>query len=144
MTFPTMMLDLMRSYDWFEEQLQSRLDALGWGRLGRSQSLVLANIANGETRASRMADNIGISRQALSQFLTELTEKKLVTVEEDPDDKRARIVRFSPEAEDILNDARIVLQNIENDMADAIGQEAFEAMRTGLRRFHQARKAGQV
>ena len=48
MTSQLLMLDLVRTLYWFDEQLQVRLEALGWGRRGRSQSLILANIANGE------------------------------------------------------------------------------------------------
>lgn len=140
MAFPILMLDLMRTYDWFEEELQTRLDALGWGRLGRSQSLILAHISNGETRASRIADNMGVTRQALSQFLAELTEKKLIVVEGDPDDKRARIIRYSPEAEAILKDARKVLSDIEREMSLAVGEEAFQTLRSALRSFHHIRQ----
>ncbi|MEG1453347.1 MarR family winged helix-turn-helix transcriptional regulator [Brevundimonas sp.] len=129
------MLDLVRTLYWFDEQLQSRLEALGWGRLGRSQSLILANIANGESRASRMADNLGVSRQAMSQFLTELERGKLIEVVVDPDDRRARIVRFTPESEAIRGDAKKVLRSMEDELRSAMGVKDFEALQAGLRNF---------
>lgn len=129
------MLDLVRTLYWFDEQLQARLEALGWGRHGRSQSLILANIANGESRASRMAENLGVSRQAMSQFLTELERSKLIEVVTDPDDRRARIVRFTPESEAIRDDARKVLRGMEDELREAMGVKDFEALQMGLRKF---------
>ncbi|GAA0386156.1 hypothetical protein GCM10009093_11290 [Brevundimonas terrae] len=130
-----LMLDLVRTLYWFDEQLQVRLEALGWGRRGRSQSLILANIANGETRASRMADNLGVSRQAMSQFLTELEKEKLIEVVVDPADRRARIVRFTPESEAIREDAKKVLRAMEDELRTAMGVKDFEALQMGLRNF---------
>ena len=45
-----------------------------------------------------MAENLGISRQAMSQFLAEMAENKLVELVPDPADRRARIVQFAPES----------------------------------------------
>lgn len=130
-----LMLDLVRTLYWFDEQLQVRLEALGWGRRGRSQSLILANIANGETRASRMADNLGVSRQAMSQFLTELEKDRLIEVVPDPDDRRARIVRFTPESEAIREDAKKVLRDMERELETAMGVRDFESLKAGLQNF---------
>lgn len=135
MTSQLLMLDLVRTLYWFDEQLQARLEALGWGRLGRSQSLILANIANGETRASRMAANLGVSRQAMSQFLNELTDMRLIEVAPDPDDRRARIVRFTPESEAIRDDAKKVLRGMEDELRKAMGVKDFDALRAGLQNF---------
>lgn len=135
MTSQLLMLDLVRTLYWFDEQLQVRLEALGWGRRGRSQSLILANIANGETRASRMADNLGVSRQAMSQFLTELEKDRLIEVVPDPDDRRARIVRFTPESEAIREDAKKVLRDMERELETAMGVKDFESLKAGLQNF---------
>lgn len=130
-----LMLDLVRTVYWFDEQLQARLDARGWGKLSRTQSLVLVNIANGETRAARMAENLGISRQAMSQFLAEMVDKKLVELVPDPADKRARIVRFAPESHTIRDDAQKVLRDLEAELERAVGTPGLEALREGLRNF---------
>ncbi len=134
------MLDLVRTLYWFDEQLQSRLETLGWGRVGRSQSLILANVANGETRAARMAENLGVSRQAMSQFLNEMVEQNLLELAPDPQDKRARIVRFSPHAHGIREDAQKVLRELEGELEQAVGVENLAALRQGLRAFLRSDK----
>lgn len=135
MTRSLLMLDLVRTVYWFDEQLQARLDARGWGKLSRTQSLVLVNVANGETRAARMAENLGISRQAMSQFLAEMVENKLVELVPDPADRRARIVRFAPEAKAIRDDAQKILRDLEAELEEAVGATALQGMRDGLRAF---------
>lgn len=135
MTRSLLMLDLVRTVYWFDEQLQGRLDAKGWGKLSRTQSLVLVNVANGETRAARMAENLGISRQAMSQFLAEMVENKLVELAPDPADRRARIVRFAPEAHAIRDDAQKILRDLEAEMEQAVGPDGLAVMREGLRAF---------
>src|SRR5690606_20829304 len=132
---PLLMLDLVRTLYWFDEQLQARLDARGWGRLGRSQSLILANVANGETRAARMAENLGVSRQAMRQSLTEMVDRKPLELAPDPEDKRARIVRLAPESQAIRGDAQQVLRELESELEKAVGRENLEALRLGLRNF---------
>lgn len=140
MTQPLLMLDLVRTLYWFDEQLQSRLETLGWGRVGRSQSLILANVANGETRAARMAENLGVSRQAMSQFLNEMVEQNLLELVPDPQDKRARIVRFSPYAHGIREDAQKVLRELEGELEQAVGVENLAALRQGLQAFLRSDK----
>ena len=135
MTRSLLMLDLVRTVYWFDEQLQARLDAQGWGKLGRAQSLVLANVANGETRAARMAENLGISRQAMSQFLAEMVENKLVELVPDPADRRARIVRFAPESHAIRDDAQKILRDLEAELERGLGTDGLNVMREGLRAF---------
>ena len=135
MTRSLLMLDLVRTVYWFDEQLQAGLDAKGWGKLSRTQSLVLVNVANGETRAARMAENLGISRQAMSQFLAEMVDNKLVELVPDPADRRARIVRFAPEAHAIRDDAQKILRDLEAELAAAMGTEDLGVMREGLRAF---------
>lgn len=73
-----LMMDLLRALYWVDEGLQNGLRAHGRRNLSRSQSLVLLNIAFGVHRASVLATNIGISRQAISQMLAEMQKAKLI------------------------------------------------------------------
>ncbi|MDP3908600.1 MarR family winged helix-turn-helix transcriptional regulator [Novosphingobium sp.] len=129
------MLDLVRTFYWFDEQLRSRLEERGWGKVTRSQSLVLANLANGETRAARIAENLGISRQAMSQLLTEMEERKLVALHPDPTDRRARIVAFAPEAQGIRADAQAILRDLEGSVRDVVGEQNLVKVTGTLRAF---------
>lgn len=128
-----LMLDLLNGVYWFDEALQSALRRNGWDVITRSQSLVFANIANGESRQTRIAKNLGVTRQAISQTLSELEQRGLVTIEVDPSDRRARIIKFSESSTPLRDAARSVLQQLEAELQRRIGDPAFQMMRQGLR-----------
>lgn len=132
MDHPLLMMNLMSALYWFDEALQAHIKAAGWQTLTRAQSMVMANIAAGEHRATRLARNLGVTRQAISQMLAEMEKRGLVVVRSDPTDKRARIVDFSPEAEGLRGLARTVLTDVEMRLGQRIGDERIAALRGAL------------
>lgn len=141
MTPSLLMLDLVRTVYWFDEQLQARLAERGWRRLNRTQSLVLVNLANGESRSSRIAEHLGVSRQAISQLLLEMAQADLIELVPDPADRRARVVRFSPRAHAFRDDAQLILRALEDELQTMAGAGVVDAMRTGLSAFLRSREA---
>lgn len=127
-----LMLDLLRAYYWFDEALQEGLRHKGWGNVTRSQSLILTNIAFGVRRASQLARNLGITRQAISQMLAEMERNGLVQSMSDPTDGRAQIVNFSEKSQSIRDDAMELLRKIETELADRIGKRRFKALTEAL------------
>lgn len=133
-TTPLIMVKMLTAVYWFEEALQANLAARRQKPLSRTQSFLVANIAAGERRASNIADNLGVSRQAISQMLADLEARGVITVSVDPDDRRARIVTFSPAARDLRDAARAILVAVEEVLEDRIGPRKV----TGLRRALEA------
>lgn len=128
-----LMLDLMRAFYWFDEQLRARLAQRGWHGITRSQSLVLANVGNGVTRASRIAANLGVSRQAMSQLLAEMETGGLIETAPDPTDRRAQLVAFAAASAGIREDAQQILRALEAEMEQAVGKSRMGSLRTALR-----------
>lgn len=135
MTDSLLMLDLVRIVYWFDEQLQQTLEKRGWGMLNRSQSLVLAIIANGETRSARIAEKLGVSRQAMSQLAADLITRNILEFAPDPQDKRARILRFAPQSQGLRDDAQSVLRDLENRIAVHTSPGDLAAIKSILGRF---------
>ena len=129
-----LMMDLLRAYYWFDESLQAGLRQNGWHDITRAQSLILSNMAFGVRRASHLARNLGISRQAVSQMLQEMERKGLVVVSADPDDGRAQIVNFSPASRNIRTDAMRILKQIEAHLSQFLGKKEFAALTSTLSR----------
>jgi len=127
-----LMLDLLRAVYWFDEALQAGMRAAGLEGATRAQSFLLLNLASGEHRASRLAINLGVSRQAISQMLAEMEARGLITVTADPDDKRARIVNFSLEAMPIHKTATRLLLELETVLETRIGPDKLAGLRAGL------------
>lgn len=127
-----LILDLMRAFYWFDEQLRARLAQRGWSGITRSQSLVLANVANGVVRPSVIASNLGVSRQAMSQLLGEMSQAGLIDIVPDPDDRRAQWVVFSSLGGPIREAASSILRDLEAQLAAAAGRNAVLGLRTAL------------
>jgi DNA-binding MarR family transcriptional regulator len=127
-----LMINLLSAVYWFDEALQSGLAARGWSQATRVQSLVLANLAAGVRRATHLARNLGVSRQAMSQMLAEMEERGLITVSADPDDRRARIVSFSSQSAGIRDDAMMILKVVEATLGTRIGERRLDALRDAV------------
>ena len=128
-----LMMDLLSAFYWMDEALQTGLKQRGWGHVTRSQSLILANIAFGVRRASQLARNLGVTRQAISQMLAEMERKGLVRSMADPSDGRAQIVSFSEDSQRIRNDAMELLLQIEDELQARIGKKRVREMAAALR-----------
>ena len=127
-----LILDLMRAFYWFDEQLRARLEQRGWAGITRSQSLVLSNVANGVTRPSRIAENLGVSRQAMSQLLAEMAARGLVDLCPDPHDRRAQRVTSSAAGAAIREAARAILRDLEGELEARVGAAAMASLRAAL------------
>ena len=126
-------MDLLKSLYWFDNALQSGLKKSGFEAVTRAQSLILLNIMVGERRAARLAGNLGVSRQAMSQMLAEMEKRGLINFKADEEDKRAQIVLFSPESRDIRNAAMRILARLERELENRIGAKNVAALRKALR-----------
>jgi len=127
-----LMMDLMRAFYWFDEGLQAALKARGWKSMSRSQSITLANIALGIRRPAKLARNLGISRQAVSNMLQDMAEQGLITIEADPSDRRASVVNFSETSSRLRADALEILGKLEATVSDRVGQESLKMLRESL------------
>ena len=124
-----LLLDMMRTFLQMDEKLRERLQQRGWPSITRSQSMVLANVANGVTRASRLAENLGVTRQAMSQLLADMVKKGLIELIPDPDHGRAQLVQVAPQADGIREDARRVLRDLEAELEVSIGAQQMASLR---------------
>ncbi len=125
-------MDLLSAVYWFDEALQEQLSGRGWAPLTRAQSLVLMNIAMGIQRATEIAKNIGVSRQAMSQMLAEMQSRELVAIEADPTDRRAQRIVFSLTSAAIRDDAVQILTALEAELSKRIGASKFLGLREAL------------
>ena len=124
-----LMRGLLHAYYWCDEGLQNSLRAAGMSPLSRTKSMVMVNIADGITRPSDLARNIGISRQAIQQTLVEMEAEGLVSLVPDPTDGRAKIVKFSRRGSGIGKVAFAVMDEIEEELARRLGKNAVEQLK---------------
>jgi DNA-binding MarR family transcriptional regulator len=79
-------------------------------------------------RVADIAAALNMTRQSVSQFVAELEEMGYVEKEPDPTDGRASLIRFSGAGLQIMEHALRVKQEIENEVAEAIGPEDYATL----------------
>ena len=132
MRSPFLMMNLLSAVYWFDEALQAALKEAGISNVTRAQSMLIANISAGESRATRIARNLGVTRQAISLMIAELEVRGIVEVVPDPDDRRARIVRFSEQSTGVRRAAGAILNHLEVTLVERLGLPAYHGLRDAM------------
>lgn len=101
------LLSLFQKVYWLDDALQDRFASLGFARLSRSDIFTILTVSSGTKYATDIARKLGISRQAASLKLIDLEKRGLVVIENDPVDRRLKMVSFS---EDFKANAEICYQ----------------------------------
>ena len=129
---PSMPAQLLGAAEWFNDALIARMEQAGWPLLSRSQSLLFVRIDDHGTRPAELARRLGITRQSMQELLAKLRDHGLVTVDVDPTDGRATIVRLAPRAQLFGRDAAMISASIEAELVVRIGDDAVAALRAAL------------
>ncbi len=84
------------------------------------------------TRLTELSRRMGISKQAVGQLVGELESMGVLTREPDPDDGRAKLVRFTSRGQRSLLDGLAVLHEIDGELSQRIGARRMRALHNGL------------
>ncbi len=125
---------LLDAVYWVDESLQESLLERGFKRIPRTWSMVMINIANGVQRPIRIADNIGVSRQAMQKTLRDMSDSGLIDITPDPSDRRATSVSFSARGRPIQQAATEILGLVEQALEERLGARRLEQLHDALER----------
>ena len=131
-SYPLTMIDLLRAVYWYDEALQRIMRRGGWPTITRTQSLLFASIATGETRPARLAETMGVTRQSLSELISGLVERKILVTAPDPTDGRAVRVGFHPESRELRRAAVQAMRDIHAALGRRIGVAQWAALDAAL------------
>lgn len=123
---------LLNATYWFDDAFQLNSEAVGLERTSRMESFVIVHIAAGEHRATEIAKNLGVSRQAISHILKAFEEKGWITVREDPTDRRAHIVKFSESFAKKGDMCAQIVRGIVHELESRIGRPMVDTLRAAL------------
>lgn len=118
-----------------EEALRRIGDKRGRPALRRAHTSLLPHIDLEGTRIGDLAVRLGVTKQAVSQLIDDLESMGVVERAVDPDDARARIVRFTPKGRAGLLDGLAVLKGLEDEAARAIGAARMKELHTTLEKL---------
>jgi DNA-binding MarR family transcriptional regulator len=113
---------------------QSRLLVLEEGDPGLrpSHHRVIGHVPPEGVSVTDLAERVGMTKQGIGQFVTQLTESGHLVVERDPDDRRIRIVRRTAEGNAAAGRLADLLEGLEAEWANRVGTERYEEFRAIL------------
>ncbi|MEM7151438.1 MAG: MarR family winged helix-turn-helix transcriptional regulator [Myxococcota bacterium] len=103
-----------------------------------AHAALYAHISLKGTRPTVLAEKLGITPQAVAQLVRELAEMGLVERVPDPDDGRARLVRFTRRGRKDILDGFRVFEGVEADLREQLGAEDFDQLVALLQRLEAA------
>ena len=109
----------------FRERMRAGLKRHGH-QLQPAHSSLIVNLKISGSRLTDMADRAGMTKQAMGKMVDELEELGYVCKQADPQDGRAKIVRFTDKGLALLKNASQVVDEIWLDYAKLIGEEELQ------------------
>lgn len=83
-------------------------------------------------RLTDLAARVGMTKQALGEFATELEDRGLLETVRDPSDKRLRILRRTELGNEVAELTQRAIEDMESRWRGKIGAARWDAMREGL------------
>ncbi|WP_043604229.1 MarR family winged helix-turn-helix transcriptional regulator [Novosphingobium sp. Rr 2-17] len=130
-TFPLLPSFLRATY-WFDEALRASQELQGQAPVTRAQAMLLINIALGERRPVRLARSMGVTKQAVSVMLADLTAAGNISIKPDGEDARASLIEFTPQGQSEMKNIFVILARLEEHLATVIGQDRMSVLRAAF------------
>lgn len=129
---------LLRAFRAVNASVVELLANLGHDGVRPAHSTVFMNLDLTGTRLATLAQRAGVSRQAMSQLVHDLQQSGYLTVEPDPDDGRASLVRLTAQGEAFCRQAAEAVREFERQWRDLLGrndlgQDNLDLLRAWLR-----------
>jgi DNA-binding MarR family transcriptional regulator len=115
-----------------EVDLISQLRHAGYPELRPGHMLVFRHLDRDGMRATDLARDARVTRQAMSQVVAELEGLGILEQVPDPSDGRAKVIRYTARGERGYAVAESVFAAMERRHADAVGDRALSATRRVL------------
>ena len=119
----------------FERRARGTLQARGHTELLPSHQAVFASLGRSGTRLTVLAQQAGMTKQAMGQIVDDLEHLGYVERTPDPADGRAKIVRFTAAGLDFVCDAAEVLDEIWREYAELLGPRELEQVQDSLHKL---------
>ncbi len=130
--FVPLVRTLLRAFRAAEHAAVQALREAGLTVAGPAAWDLLRALPENGVRASALARDLGVTKQAVGQTLRELEKAGLVERVRDPDDRRALIVRATEAGQRAAEEGEGALRAQEALIAEALGRTRLKALRATL------------
>ena len=113
-------------------ETRSLLLAEGEPGLRPSHHRVLGHVPPEGITVTELAERVGMTKQGIGQFVTQLTESGHLTVTRNDDDRRIRVVRRTSKGDKSVGRLSGLLEELEADWANRVGTHRYNEFRAIL------------
>lgn len=99
-----------------------------------AHNAVFGTLGSDGGRATDMAARAGITRQSMGEVVRELVDLGVLEMAPDPDDRRAKLVRYTAAGKKMAGDGYRHIIDLERRFAKEFGEEEYEVARRVLER----------
>jgi DNA-binding MarR family transcriptional regulator len=130
---PPVNLDLASVLNLLTDAVDERvLAALEGTGLRRGHGYLVQRLLDGPTTATEIADELGVSQQAVAKAVAELVALGHVEAAPEPSDRRRRPVQLTHRGRAAVETAREARAGFDRAVRDALGEEQFDATAAAL------------
>jgi len=104
----------------------------GHTQIRQAHDPVFATLPQEGARASDMAARAGITKQSMGEAIRDMVGLGLLEMTEDPDDRRAKLVRFTDAGLEVAQDGKRYMRVLEQQWIDKFGKQEYETAREVL------------
>ena len=110
-------------------ELFARLTELGFAELRPAHGCVFANIDDGGSRLTELAERSGFTKQSVGEAVADLEQLGFVERVRDPADGRAKIIQLTAHGREALTASQEIFADIDRHFTEEIGRERYAEFR---------------
>ena len=110
----------------------ARLNRAGYTDLRMRHLALLEGLPRDGARVTTLASQTGMTKQAMGELIDEIEANGYIERQNDPADRRARLIVFTAKGRRAYEEAFAVLGEMERDYATAVGATRYAATRSAL------------
>jgi len=120
------------AYKYCEGEIEKQLRKTKYANVRSVHLGVMREMNIDGTRISTLARRCGVTKQAMSQLVSECEKIGIVKRTADPSDGRAKIVVFTRTGLNLINHSKGIIESIEREITEAIGATRAKRMKSAL------------
>jgi len=130
---------IWRAAQAWKAEFDAAMVASGHPWFAEARANVLAHLDREGTPQAQLVVRMGVTKQAVQQFVDELVADGIVERRANPNDARSKVVAFTRRGLRVLDDANRVKRRIQRRYVSVLGESAFARFMDDLAVLHAAR-----